>query len=708
MFYPATTCRSTLASLVFFLGMPVCGFSQEVLDEIVVTADFRGRGAADIPSAISVLGAESIEENAIQHFEELIGVVPNLNWSGDGHRARYFQIRGVGELEQYEGAPNPSVGFLIDDIDFSGIGTIATLFDIQQIEVLRGPQGSRYGANALAGLINVQSADPTERFAGQVRLSAGQDNTIAGGLALGGPIGANETLGYRVSVHHYEGDGFRHNSYSGRSDTNGRDETTARGKLTWEPGDWQLKLTAMFSDIDDGYDAFAIDNTMTMLSNRPGRDAQRSVGSSLKAHWRVSDRWTFTSLTSAASSDIDFSFDADWGNEEAWAPITYDYISESVRERKTVSQEFRFASGDAGRIFGDTTDWLIGVYGLRLNDDLNTNNQGEYLDPGVWADSLDAQYASSFEARNIAIFGQLETAVGNRGRFSFGLRVEQRSTNYNDSSSLSLAPDETMVGGNISYNHALGDAATGYVTLAKGYKAGGFNLGYVPDEDQREYDQENLWNLEVGIKSTWLQDTISIDGAIFYNRRNDQQVRTSLQEVPGDPTTFVFFTDNAATGTTLGFEAELVWMPSEAWELYANLGLLDAEFSDFYTLQTGDTELTSLEGRGQAHAPDYTFALGGEYRHPSGVFARLDLSAKDAFYFDVSHNERSRAYQALNARLGYETERWTAQFWFRNLTDEAYAVRGFYFGNEPPNFPNTLYTRQGDPRQFGLSLDMRF
>jgi outer membrane receptor protein involved in Fe transport len=132
----------------------------QAIEEIVVTADFRERSASEIPASVTTFDAEAVAQLAVQHFEELINVVPNLNWSGDGHRARYLQIRGVGELEQYQGAPNPSVGFLIDDIDFSGIGTIATTFDIDRIEVLRGPQGTRYGANALAGLVYVQSALP--------------------------------------------------------------------------------------------------------------------------------------------------------------------------------------------------------------------------------------------------------------------------------------------------------------------------------------------------------------------------------------------------------------------------------------------------------------------------------------------------------------------------------------------------------------------
>ncbi len=107
-----------------------------------------------------------------------MNVVPNLNWSGDGHRARYFQIRGVGELEQYQGAPNPSVGFLIDDIDFSGIGTIATLFDVESIDVLRGSQGSRYGANALGGLIYVQSTRPSADRDGRARLTVGDGRVL--------------------------------------------------------------------------------------------------------------------------------------------------------------------------------------------------------------------------------------------------------------------------------------------------------------------------------------------------------------------------------------------------------------------------------------------------------------------------------------------------------------------------------------------------
>ncbi len=681
--------------------------AAEVIEEIVVTADFRGRSVLEIPASVTVLDRSIIEQAAVQHFEELIGIVPNLNWSGDGHRARYLQIRGVGELEQYEGAPNPSVGFIIDDIDFSGIGSIATLFDLQQIEILRGPQGSRYGANALAGLVYVQSAEPTDEFSGTVRLGAGGDNALIGGIALGGPIGG-PSLKYRLSAHHYQSDGFRDNTWLQRSDTNGRDETTVRGKLAWDaPGDWNVRIAALFTDVDDGYDAFAIDNSLVMLSDKPGRDAQRSGGLSLKATWSGADRYRFTSLTSAAQSSIIFSFDADWGNDEAWAPVIYDYFSFSDRDRETVSQEFRLSSSENGRIFGGSTDWLVGVYAMNMQDDIDTRNVGEY-DDSFFTDTLDSRYSGRFEALNTALFGQLEADIGASGRLGFGLRIENRSTDYSDSANLDLDPGETMVGGELSYRHHFSDGLLSFITLSKGYKAGGFNLGDVPGESQRQYGSESLWNLEAGFRSTVMSDTLTVGGSVFYSRRKDQQVRTSLQLVPGDPASFVFFTDNAAQGNTLGFEVDLRWLPSDRWELYASAGLLDAVFSDYLTLQTGETEVSSLDGRAQPHAPPYMLALGGSYRHDSGLFARLDMSARDSFYFDVSNDQKSSSYRLVHARVGFASERWVAQLWARNALDERYAVRGFYFGNEPPLFPNRLYTRQGDPRQIGITLDMEF
>jgi len=458
----------------------------------------------------------------------------------------------------------------------------------------------------------------------------------------------------------------------------------------------------MYTDIDDGYDAFAIDNSFTVLSDRPGRDAQESVGASLKAVWYGSDRFSLTSITSFADSDIDFSFDGDWGNADAWAPFTYDFISVNSRERSTLSQEIRLTSASGGRIFSDSADWLLGLYFMKLTDDLQTLNQGSYFDPFVdFAFHLDDSFVSAYDANNVALFGQLDIHLGESSQISFGLRVEDRSTDYADSSGMTLGPGETMVGGEVTFSHGISDTMTGFVSLSRGYTAGGFNLGLVPD-GRREFGQESLWNLEAGIKSDWLNSSLTLNASVFYSERNDQQVRTSFQLDPNDPLSFVFFTDNAAKGRTVGLEAELSWLPDDAWQFYANVGLLKAEFENFTTPQV------DLSGRRQAHAPDYTIALGGLYRHPRGYFARLDFSARDEFYFDVSHDQRSTTSEIVNARIGFDADRWSAHLWARNLLDDRYPVRGFYFGNEPPNFPTELYLRFGDPRQIGVTFDMRF
>ena len=342
------------------------------------------------------------------------------------------------------------------------------------------------------------------------------------------------------------------------------------------------------------------------------------------------------------------------------------------------------------------------TYVLNLEDELLTVNTGEYYDPFYdFADNLDDTYGSDYEATSTAFFGQLGYLIDGTMRLSFGLRLERRTTGYSDTAGLSTGPSETMSGGELSLSHDHSGALTSFISVSKGYKAGGFNLGIVPD-GRREFGREALWNVEAGIKSAWLDHSVTVNASIFYSRRDDQQVRTSFQLIPGDPASFVFFTDNAASGKTLGLEADMRWLPNESWEFYASVGLLKAEFDEFSTPQV------DLGGRAQAHAPRFTMAAGGSYHHSSGFFTRIYASARDEFYFDVSHDQKSKPYELANVRVGYESDAWSAQFWVRNLFDRRYAVRGFFFGNEPPDFPNALYTRLGDPRQLGITIERRF
>ena len=262
--------------------------AAEPLGEITVTATMRESALIDVPASVSVLDRQVLADAGEQHFQDVLGLVPNLNWAAGSSRPRYFQLRGVGDLEQYQGAPNPSIGFLVDDIDFSGVGMVATLFDIDQIEVLRGPQGTRYGANALGGVIKVKTREPQRSFDAASEVSMGQDDEWSIGGVIGGAIAGTETGAYRVGVQQYESDGFRRNVFLHRDDTNGRNELTARARVRFEPAErWQIDLSALMIDLDNGYDAFAIDNSRVTQSNRPGSDSQRSLGSSLDLRYHA-------------------------------------------------------------------------------------------------------------------------------------------------------------------------------------------------------------------------------------------------------------------------------------------------------------------------------------------------------------------------------------------------------------------------------------
>jgi outer membrane receptor protein involved in Fe transport len=678
------------------------------LEEIVVTA-LRAQPLRDVPASVTVLDADTLRVAGEQHFEDVVALVPNLNWAGGTSRPRYFQIRGIGELEQYEGAPNPSVGFLIDDIDFSGIGMPATLFDVDRIEVLRGPQGTRYGANALAGLISVRTAEPSQDAGMSLEASAGDYSTGSLGFVATSPVASLDSA-WRLSVHKYRSDGFRTDPYLNRDSTNGRDELTAHFKWRWQPSPATLvDFALLHANLDNGYDAWSIDNSSTSASDRPGVDTQRATGGSLRLESSAWAPATLTVIGAYARSKSVNSFDGDWGNAALWAPYTYDFFARSDRDRGSASLELRLAS-PAAKSAGEVA-WLVGAYGLHVDEDGRDTSVGVYADPfdPEFDLTVDDGLTSRYRATNAALFGQLDGRLTERLRWSAGLRGEERSARYRDAGIWEGAPRTTdlrsrdqMFGGQLSLGYDLSRAATVYLALSRGYKAGGFNLGRVPP-DRLEFKPESLWNLELGMKRSWLDGRLASDTALFYSRRRDVQVRTSEQLDPSDPNSFVFFTSNASAGYNYGLESSLRWRIDDRWELGGSLGLLETRYLDF------QSDGVALPDRAQAHAPQYQAALNASWHHPAGWMARVDFTAVDSFYFDVPPNDtRSKSYTLTNLKTGYESAHWSAYVWARNLFNESYALRGFFFGNEPPDFPDKLYIQRGDPRQWGVTFDYRF
>lgn len=684
--------------------------SDDVLEEIVVTATLRRQALAEVPLSITVLDETTLRDAGRQHFEDVLTSVPNLHWAGGTSRPRYFQLRGIGEREQYEGAPNPSVGFLIDDIDFSGIGMPATLFDVNRIEVLRGPQGMRYGANALAGLIVMRSADPQQAFGFSTEASAGEYASESVGAVATGPVSALNSA-WRVAVQRYRSDGFRTDAWLNRDDTQNRDELTARAKWRWQPSEaTTVDLTWLHADLDNGYDGWSIDNTRRSLADHPGKDAQQADGGSLRIETRAGSIGTLTAIAALSDSDSEYSFDGDWGNAGSWAPYTYDYFYQALTTRKARSFEARLAS-DPAKGAGDIA-WLVGAYTMNMEENLHELSVGDYIDPFApeYSDSSNDFLASRYNARNVAVFGQLDGNLNDRWGWSFGLRAEQRSANYSDQGmqkgdvrTTSTDQRDQMWGGQASVHFAATPNLRLFTTLSRGYKAGGFNLGQAATIRER-FAPEYLWSLDVGAKGEWFDRRLYADITAFYMRREDMQVATGFQLDPiGDPNSYLFFTDNAAGGRNAGVEASLRWRATGRLEFGGSLGLLHTRYSGFRP------EGIDISDRDQAHAPEYQLSLNATWRNAAGWMARIDFAAIDDYYFDVPPNDqRAPAYSLTNLKAGYEADHWSVYLWGRNVFDEDYIIRGFYFGNEPPNFENKRYTQLGEPRQVGVSARWEF
>jgi iron complex outermembrane receptor protein len=685
---------------------------SDPLDEIVVTATLRSTPLLETPASVSVLSSADLQVAGRQHFEDVLALVPNLNWAGDTSRPRYFQIRGIGELQQYQGAPNPSVAFLIDDIDFSGLGSAATLFDVDQIEVLHGPQGTLYGANALAGLIYVKSAEPSNTFGGRAELDVGDYGEQSYGAVLTGPVSALDSS-FRLAVQRYTSDGFYTNAYLNRNDTDSRDELTLRGRWRYQPSDdWRVDLTLLRAQIDNGYDAWSIDNSRTTQSDHPGVDRQYSTGLSARSTYSGFAPETLTVIATYADTTVNYGFDGDWGNPKLWAPYTYDYTEYQVRYRTTTSLEARL--GDTPpRESAQGFSWLFGVYAFQLHESLTDTSAGTYVDPfdsTQNADSLTV-VSSEYRSRNGAVYGQLDGDFGLGKRWSLGLRGERHTSDYSDittnldapTTMNNFQPAENLWGGHASIDYRIADGQYVYALISRGYKAGGFNLSPGLPADQLLFGPEWDLNFEIGHKAQLDADRLQIETSLFYMQRHNEQLLTGEQLDPNNPNTFIFYTGNAPSGYNYGLESTLSWAATQALNVGGSLGLLQTQYHGF--VQNGVT----LPDRALPHAPPWDAALNATWRDARGPYARLDLTGMGSFFYDLPPNwTRSKAYGLVNAKVGWDTKRWEAYLWGRNLLDKNYTVRGFYFGDEPPDFPNKLYTQLGEPRNWGVHFTYRF
>lgn len=697
---------SALLSASFFSLSATANTAQKTINTIeviTVNSDFRHQNLLKTPASLSVLTDIEIRQRNAQHLEELIAASPNVNFASGSQRARYYQIRGIGERSQFQEPINPSVGMIIDGIDFTGIGSIANLFDVQQAEVFRGPQGTRFGANALAGLINITTNAPTDEFEGEIKVDAGNYDSYGLGLALSGP--ATDTVNYRLAANQYKSDGFIDNTYLAKDNTNNRDETTVRGKISIEASqELTIDLAAFYFDFDNGYDAFSLDNTRETLSDQPGVDRQKTSAFSASFNYQGFEAFTLIALVSEVESELAYGYDEDWAyvgisdpeniENQDYAYWEYSSTDYYFRDKSTQTLELRALSNDSSKLFNGSTDWVVGIYVKKDDEDL----QRQYT-------YLDNNFNSTFDTQSTAIYSQLESRLNNQWSLSTGIRIEERNADYVNSDGFTDSLDDIMVGGKLVLSFQQNNTSFWYGSINRGYKAGGANTdGSLPD-DLRTFDPEYLVSYELGYKVSLFDNVAFVRTAVFYMDRKDVQVKSSKTITREDGSSeFIDYLGNAANGSNIGIEIETNLQVNDLLEFYGSAGLLDTKFNDFI-----NAEGASLSGREQAHAPNYQYNLGMNITPNENWLFHISVNGKDEYFFSDSHNEKSESVTLLNASVSYLSDTYQVKVWARNLTDENYANRGFYFGNDPRDgYAAKQYTQLAEPLIFGVTLDYQF
>ncbi len=688
------------AAILPLFGAPLVAHADDSdLEKIVVTGDFQRESIQTLSASASLFSEDEINQRGASYLDEILGSAANVNFASGASRGRYIQIRGVGLRSQFVDPINPSVGLVIDGINYSGLGGSSLLFDIDQVEIYRGPQGTRFGADGMAGMIQMQSAEATNDPSLKLQVGAGTYNSREAGLAAS--TGLTDDTSARVSYFRRKSDGYVDNLYLD-DETQQQDEQVARFKLNSQlTADLHTELNLHYIDINNGYDAFTLDNSRNSVADEPGQDNQESYAIGLANTYTGFDAFDVNLNLSAIDTELLYSFDEDWVCNDVSEPQLcaaglhpdgYSSTDLYSRDRDDQSVDLQFNS--------KTGNWVAGIYYQSRDVDL----ERQY----TW---LASPFTSTYETSNIAVYGQVATPIGPKTTLITGLRVEQYQGDYTDSNGFIEDTDDVMVGGKIALEYQVIDRTMIYTSITRGYKAGGINseaLAKAKDEglnlsadffqQHTSFDPEYLWSGEFGVKGSSLDDKFTLRLAAFYMHRDDIQLKA--WQVEGQQ--FTGYVDNASSGSNYGLEIEGSYQLTDNLFLTGSAGYLNTEIDDFVT-QSG----LNQDGREQAQSPKYQYAFTARYNFTSELYGMIGVEGKDDYYFSDSHNSQAPNSNLVNLSFGYEADMWAVRAWARNVFDETVPTRGFEFGNDPQDgYATHTYTQLGEPRVAGVTFTL--
>ena len=721
-----------LASAIALTLLP--GLLQAaVIEEITVTAQKREQNIQDVGIAMSAFSGEQMEQLGFSNAQQVTSMAPGVSTVQPNGEANYaLAIRGVASSDFTTNVESP-VAMYLDEVyisQMSGAGFM--LFDMDRVEILRGPQGTLFGRNATGGLANFISEKPSEEFSGYIKGTIGDYDQYKVEGAVGG--GVTDTLALRFSGSYHENEGYINNRYTGEK-LNNADDSAYRLQALWSPTeDLSILLNARHGeqDIDTGF----FENVTSLIPGKLTPSRYNPILNGYRDHdgnvWAGDyDRTGFNELkTTGFTGTIKWAFKGmNLTSITDSSTVSRHYIEDSDASPIAFFSYFLNTSADQFsqelRLDGETEkmQWVVGAYYLKL--DITDNNGaitdpfvGPAVTPGAQAGILNPYYSN---LDSTSVFGQTEYTLTDTLALIVGARYieDQKDFKYSDKIVEFLDPnardfdaasnvtnrvtngtykgdrDDGEWSGRLQLNWTPTDDLLVYTSLNRGVRGGGVNapifplsppLGY--DDETMSYDPEQLDALEVGFKSTVFDGRARINGAAYYYDYKDYQAFYIL-----GIDTITFNTDATSTGG----ELELVTSPIDGLDLLAGLSYNDINVE----LATGDVP--------SVQSPKWTFNALARYEWPvlNGKLAvQGDILYRDEHFFALTHLEtvRENGYWLSNASVSYThgDGDWVATAFVDNLTNVEYIVQTFDLSG--PNVFDMTEQYWNKPRWWGVSL----
>jgi iron complex outermembrane receptor protein len=665
------------------------------LDQIMVTADKREQNIQDVPTSITNISEEQLKDAKADDLVDVMAMTPNISVTKVGAKGNSISFTSIRGITSSMGLGSV-LGVYVDDVYYPYFDM--SILDAERVELLRGPQGTLYGRNAEAGIINIITKGVSDFWTGKISTSYGSFNYKDATLSGSGPI-IDNVLGIRASFRYEGGDNYFYNQFDNDDNVNRFNNFDGRIKISGTPSEnFNYDYTFDIQNYDyDGYADFAPLNIKNPRKNinvdYPGYSRAKTYVNSFRARYDA-DNLSFLSVTSFLKNNSDTVNDVDF--------LPMDLINLKIKfDTANLSQEFRLFSNDDSSQF----KWLVGFHGFIEKYKANsgtTMNLNNMMFPGMGIHTI--YNTSQINTKGIAIFGQASYIFLDDFELTMGLRYNHlsRKIDYSQEFGPILAgfgfgndiqgTDQKTFRAwlpKVALSYKPTENIKTYVSLSRGFREGSFNFS---DFIGSPYKSEFTWNYEFGAKTQWLDNNLTINMALFLIDWTDRQV-----EILG-PGGTAFRIENAGSATSKGFELEAMYRVTPDLNFRASFGYTHAKYDEYRP-----SPITNYSGKWAVDSPRYTARLEGTYRFLEHMLVTAAYTRHGKTYYDPDNTIYQSGFNLIDLKVGYESENFEVYLWGKNLLNEDYVTRVVRAAGS-----GDLYGRPGEPFSIGINVGFSF